>query len=297
MRDQKGTDSSPLGHHLLCLDRMEQGPGAGPVALDELVVRERADGFLGLHSPSRGEDYWLCPDYDDNGLDVGGLAQCALPAMELPEIRLGEHTPRIVVDGVVLQRRRWDPPPGSVPVASTGRVTATEWRAVRQWAGRLGMPRYLFFRTDASPKPMWLDLASPLSVTNLSHALRGARSVAFHEMLPHPNALWLRTPGGALVSEIRTLVLRGTDPTRGARGTPRKAQRLAARRRRDGGVGPGGGPSRPARLCRHAAPPGRLGGTRHPARPARRGRCPAARRGGAGAGPGGTRRSRHAPPR
>ncbi|MFF8455422.1 hypothetical protein [Streptomyces albidoflavus] len=215
-RDQKGTDSSPLGHHLLCLDRMEQGPGAGPVALDELVVRERADGFLGLHSPSRGEDYWLCPDYDDNGLDVGGLAQCALPAMELPEIRLGEHTPRIVVDGVVLQRRRWDPPPGSVPVASTGRVTATEWRTVRQWAGRLGMPRYLFFRTDAAPKPMWLDLASPLSVTNLSHALRGARSVTFHEMLPHPDALWLRTPGGTLVSEIRTLILRGTDPTRGS---------------------------------------------------------------------------------
>ncbi|WP_031509460.1 hypothetical protein [Streptomyces megasporus] len=214
-RDQKGTDSSPLGHHLLCLERMEQGPGAGPVAVDELVVREWENGFVGLHSPERGEDYWLFPDYDDNGVDPGGLAHCALPALELPAVRLGEHTPRIVVDGVVLQRRRWDPPLASVPVLPARGATGRHWREVHHWRRRLGMPRHVFFLTDAEPKPMWLDFESALSVANLSHALRTARAVTFTEMLPHPEALWLRTPSGTLVSEIRTLVARGTAATGG----------------------------------------------------------------------------------
>ncbi|GIG86261.1 hypothetical protein [Plantactinospora endophytica] len=208
-RYQKGTDSSPLDHHLLCLERLEQGPGAGPVPVDGLVVREWENGFLGLHSPDRGEDYWLFPDYDDNDVDAGGLAHCALPALELPRVCLGEHTPRIVVDGVVLQRRRWDPPLGSVPVLPGRRAVGAHWRRVQHWRQRLGMPRQVFFLTDTEPKPMWLDFESALSVANLSHALSRARTVTFTEMLPPAEELWLRVPDGTLVSEIRTLVLRG----------------------------------------------------------------------------------------
>lgn len=208
-REQKGTDCSPPGDRLLCLERLERGPGTEPVSLDELVVRRWENGFLGLSSPARGEDYWLFPEYEDAGVDVGGLAHCALPALELPRLRLGEHTPRLVVDGVVLQRRRWDPPVAAVPALPARGATGRHWRSLHSWRTERGMPRRVFFLTDAEPKPMWLDFDSALSVANLSHALRKARTVTFTEMLPLPESLWLRTPQGPLVSEIRTLLTRG----------------------------------------------------------------------------------------
>lgn len=207
-RWQRGTDTSAAGQHLLCLAEIERGGFEGALAVDDLVVRQWANGFVGLHSPEDGADYWLLPEYDDAGLDVGGLMHCATPALDLPRVTTGTHTPRIVVDGVVLQRRRWDPPISGIPLLGKGTPSVSDWCEVRLWQSRLGMPRHVFFLTDLEPKPMWMDFEAVVSVANFSHAARRASRVTLSEMLPRPEALWLNTQTGRLASEIRILFTR-----------------------------------------------------------------------------------------
>jgi hypothetical protein len=204
---QRGTDNSAAGQDLLCLEEMERGDFADAFGAGELVVREWANGFVGLSSAAHDRDYWLLPEYDDAGVAVGGLVHCATPAVELPRFTLGAHTPRIVVDGVVLQRRRWDPPLPTVPLLRNG-ARARDWGAVRLWQSRQDMPRFAFFITDVEPKPMWLDFDSPVSVANFSHAISKATRVTLTEMLPRPDQLWLTTQSGVHVSEIRILFTR-----------------------------------------------------------------------------------------
>jgi hypothetical protein len=219
-RAQNGTDNSAAGQDLLCLEAMEHGDFAGTFGADELVVREWANGFVGLSSPAHDRDYWLFPEYDDSGVAVGGLANCATPALDLPRFSLGTHTPRIVVDGVVLQRRRWDPPLSTVPLLSNGAHLARDWYEVRMWQSRQGMPRFAFFITDLEPKPMWLDFESPVSVANFSHTIRKATRVTLSEMLPRPGQLWLTTQSGVHVSEVRILLTRTRQGQPDAGGTP-----------------------------------------------------------------------------
>ncbi|MGN9846583.1 hypothetical protein ACTMTI_51620 [Nonomuraea sp. H19] len=209
-RTQKGADNSPAGHRLLCLDATSPEPGA--IEVDTVHVRRWDSGFIGLHDPRTGRDLWLLPEYDDAGVEVGGLAHCAIPAMELPRLRLGEHTPRVVVDGVVLQRRRWDPLPQEVP-GFAGRVpTARDWRRLHAWRRRLALPRHTFYLVDTESKPMFLDFLSVLSVRSFARAVETATALTITEMLPEPSRLWLRTPDGTLASELRTLWWRSRPP-------------------------------------------------------------------------------------
>ncbi|MGI5149661.1 hypothetical protein ACQEVC_25550 [Plantactinospora sp. CA-294935] len=202
-RVQKGTDNSPAGHRLLCLDTASPVPGAVPV--DALRVRRWANGFIGLHDPHTRRDLWLLPEYDDTDVPVGGLVCCATPALELPRISVGERTPRIVVDGVVLQRRRWDPRPADVPTFGGPEPTARDWRRLHDWRRRLGLPRHAFYLVDAEAKPMFLDFGSVLSVRSFVRTVGTATTLTLTEMLPEPPRLWLSTPDGTLTSELRTL--------------------------------------------------------------------------------------------
>ncbi|GIG90510.1 hypothetical protein [Plantactinospora endophytica] len=209
-RAQKGTDNSPAGHRLLCLDTTSPEPGA--VSVDDLRVRRWANGFIGLHDPHTRRDLWLLPEYDDTDVPVGGLVHCTTPALELPRISVGEHTPRIVVDGVVLQRRRWDPRPTDVPTFGGPEPTARDWRRLHDWRRRLGLPRHAFYLADAEAKPMFLDFGSVLSVRSFVRTVGTATAITLTEMLPEPPRLWLGTPDGTLTSELRTLWWRGRAP-------------------------------------------------------------------------------------
>ncbi|MGW0711549.1 hypothetical protein ACWD4G_37305 [Streptomyces sp. NPDC002643] len=208
VRKGKATDSSPYGHRVLCLDTGLPVPDAVTVTADRAVVRRWRNGFIGLHEPADGRDLWLLPDYDDNGVDVGGLIHCATPALSLTSFTLGPHTPRIVIDGVVVQRRRWEIGAADVPGAS-GRVpSGREWLALQTWRRGLGLPRRAYFWLDTEGKPMYIDFASVVSVSNFLRSSRDARTVVLTEAHPDPRHLWLRTKDGSLTSEIRTLLWR-----------------------------------------------------------------------------------------
>jgi hypothetical protein len=215
VRKGKNTDSSPYGHTILSLDTGLPIPDAETMPADRLVVRRWQDGFIGLHDPAGRRDLWLLPDYDDNGVDVGGLIHCATPALSLSAFKLGPHTPRIVIDGVIIQRRRWEMSAADVPSAG-GRVpTEREWLALQVWRHDLGLPTRAYFWLNTEAKPMYLDFSSVVSVSNFHRCLRPAQRVAVTEAQPDPRRLWLRTKDGTQTSEIRTLLWR--DRRRGGR--------------------------------------------------------------------------------
>jgi hypothetical protein len=208
VRHEKATDSSPYGHAVLCLDAGMPVPGAVTVPAERAVVRRWQNGFIGLHDPADRRDLWLLPEYDDSGVDVGGLINCAIPALALSAFTLGPYTPRIIIDGVVIQRRRWEIGATDIP-STSGRVpTEREWLTLQIWRRNLGLPRRMYFLPDTEGKPVYLDFASVLSVANFLRCLRSAQRVVLTEALPDPERLWLNTKDGTLTSEIRTLLWR-----------------------------------------------------------------------------------------
>jgi hypothetical protein len=86
--------------------------------------------------------------------------------------------------------------------------SAAEWLALQVWRRDVGLPRRAFFWLDTERKPMYLDFASVISVSNFQRCLRPARRMVVTEAQPDPDRLWLRTPDGTLTSEIRTLLWR-----------------------------------------------------------------------------------------
>lgn len=215
-RQEKTTDSSPYGHTVLCLDTGMPVPGAATVPADRAVVRRWQNGFIGLHDPASQRDLWLLPEYEDVArLNVGGLVNCSIPALSLTPFTLGSYTPRIIIDGVVIQRRRWEIGTADFPSISGRLPTEREWLALQLWRRARGMPKCMYFLLDTEKKPVYLDFSSVLSVTNFARCLRRAQRAALTEALPDPQRLWLRTKDGTLTSEIRILLWRDRQ-TRGS---------------------------------------------------------------------------------
>jgi hypothetical protein len=204
-RVEKGTNFSPYGHTVLCLDTDMALPDAVTVPVDRAVVRRWENGFVGLHDPVTQRDLWLLPDY---GSRAGGLKNCAIPALRLSDFALGPYTPRIVIDGVVVQRRRWEFGVAEIPGVSARVPTGREWLDLQVWRRDCGLPKSMYYLLDTERKPIYLDFSSILSVTNFLRCSRRARRVVLTEALPDPRRLWLRTKDGTLTSELRTLLWR-----------------------------------------------------------------------------------------
>lgn len=208
VRHNKATDSSPFGHTLLCVETESPAADAVAVPIDRVVVRTWANGFIGLHDPARKRDMWLLPEYEDSGIDIGGLANCAIPALSLPVVSLGRCTPRIVINDVVIQRRRWEFESSEIPDMTGSLPSAAEWQRFHEWRTAADISRRVYFMPRGEAKPMYADFASVLSVANFLRSARRSASVVVSEALPNPEHLWLRTGTGALTSEIRILLHR-----------------------------------------------------------------------------------------
>lgn len=145
------------------------------VPIAEVVVAPEGDAVL-----IQGRRRRLYPG------DLSAPLYCALalPAVVPVPIGSGAHTPRLTIDGTVYQRERW-----RCHIPESG--NALDLHRLRR---RLGLPRRVFVRYPAEPKPLYLDFADPLS---LREAARHAGSeVGVTEMLPAPDDLWwpLREP-------------------------------------------------------------------------------------------------------
>jgi hypothetical protein len=134
----------------------------------------------------------------------------------------GKHTPRIVIDRLVLTRESWT---FRVDELSWAGITAEADRflGARAWRARHGLPERVFYRVPGEDKPTFVDFGSLVYVNILAKGVRGAMqvrdgTVTLTELLPDLPELWLRDATGArYTSELRMLALDGAEPAR----TPR----------------------------------------------------------------------------
>jgi hypothetical protein len=112
------------------------------------------------------------------------------PGFEIEGIR---RWPRFRIGRVVVFRRRWTFAAAETPfVEPCEPLAARRALEVARWRHRHGLPRHVFAHTGDDPKPFVVDLESPWLVERLVRALAPGQSLHVTEMLPAPDALWVR---------------------------------------------------------------------------------------------------------
>jgi hypothetical protein len=160
-------------------------------------------GAEGLRLEARGRPVELRPPLEPGGRgDV--LLPFSRPALTTLWIDLGEETPRIEIDGVVVQRRRWrvraDP-----PAARTG-----DWERFlfyRRLAREVGLPDEIFVRVAGEPKPVAIDLCSQFGIELLDTLRRENEELVISEAMPPLDGAWLELEDGHHTSELRLLLV------------------------------------------------------------------------------------------
>lgn len=118
------------------------------------------------------------------------------------------HAPRVTVDNVCISRESWRFTRDELPFANL--EGAARFVAIRRWAHAEGVPRYVFVRVPREPKPVYVDLFSPLYVDSFVRLLRDAPHVDVSEMLPSLDETWL--VDAAKTSYVSELRIAMTDP-------------------------------------------------------------------------------------
>jgi len=179
-------------------------PSGWKLALDDLSVE--SDGREArLVSESLGSEVCL---YN------GELESLVHTAFGLPRLRplgvdLGEHTPRLTVDGIVFQRERWRPADTLLEPLLAARDDRERLLAARELWDALGMPDLVFAKLQGERKPVLVDVQSPGLLRVFLNLLAQKRGVVFSEMRPDPARLWLHGELGRHTSELRCTVFLG----------------------------------------------------------------------------------------
>jgi lantibiotic biosynthesis dehydratase-like protein len=173
-------------------------PGGAPVLpATGLVVRDTVDGL----TAGPRDDAWRLP--------VAEFFGEFLSAIVVNRFRIPGPGPRITVDNLVVRRASWAFGLDELPAQVLGKRGYRPEELSGFLAGR-GLPRHLFAQLAGEPKPFYVDLESPLLVTNLARSWRRADRgrVVLQEMLPGPGQLWLRDAAGRqYTSEFRMVAV------------------------------------------------------------------------------------------
>ncbi|MFB9235740.1 lantibiotic dehydratase [Plantactinospora siamensis] len=120
------------------------------------------------------------------------------------------HTPRVVVDDLVMFRETWSFPIDGLDWISA-RSDPEHFVAARRWLRAHGLPDIVFASISSEPKPIFVDFRSEVQVGNLAQLLRAAgatagATVTISEMLPAPDQSWLADAAGNVYTcELRLL--------------------------------------------------------------------------------------------
>ncbi|MEU5538483.1 lantibiotic dehydratase [Streptomyces sp. NPDC020362] len=211
-------------------------PAVWPRNAGRLVPFERAgsDHFLGF-APAPGAD--LTRTTPVSGIPVmlrDGALTVSVDGRELPLTEVfsaflstiaadafklvapAEHTPRLVIDQLVVVRETWRTTCEATDLTKV-RDEAGEFLAARRWRSRLGLPERCFVKIATEAKPLYVDFTSPLYVSALCASLRAALkrqngdvALTVTEMLPDPAEAWVPGPDGeGYFGELRFHI---TDP-------------------------------------------------------------------------------------
>ena len=125
-----------------------------------------------------------------------------------------EHTPRVSIDRLVVQRESWSVPASEIAFAFE-RLDADRFLEARRFRQQHQMPRHVFCKVPVEVKPVYVDFDSAIYVNMLAKLIRrsvekdreGAR-VTVSEMLPGMQELWLEDgEGQRYTSEFRIVAL------------------------------------------------------------------------------------------
>jgi hypothetical protein len=174
-----------------------------------LVVESTAQGLVA--GPRDGS--WRLPV-----LEFFGEFLSALSVNQFRILGDGRYEPRITIDDLVVRRRGWYFTVADLPSGLVSR-RGYHWRLLAEQLTAAGLPRYLFAKSPLEPKPFFVDMRSPLLVSNLARSWRRLpepERIELREMLPGPDELWL-TDGDRqrYTAEVRLVAVdqrRGTGP-------------------------------------------------------------------------------------
>lgn len=125
------------------------------------------------------------------------------------------HTPRIIIDRLVVARRTWRTTVGSSGLTGHPDETA-RYLAVRRFRAAADLPERVFVKVGTEVKPCYVDLTGPLYAQSLCAMVDAAARtgpdvpLVVTELLPTPADTWVPDAAGrGHVSELRLLI---TDP-------------------------------------------------------------------------------------
>jgi hypothetical protein len=133
----------------------------------------------------------------------------ALPRIRPPRVDLGAHTPRLVLDDVILQREQWRLTEAHVNALMACKDDAARLRCATGIWAELGLPEHVFAKLPGERKPVLVDPHSPLVLRSFINLLEHRGSATVSEMFPEPSQLWLKAPTGRHTAELRCTFLRG----------------------------------------------------------------------------------------
>ncbi|WP_033442362.1 lantibiotic dehydratase [Saccharothrix sp. NRRL B-16314] len=193
----------PLPGHVVELRPRAAFADAVPAA--EVTVRA-GDGEVGCWSPSTGELRFYPPLRRRSG-QLDPVASLSFPSVHLPRIGLGTHVPRVEVDGVVVQRERWDLPADTLGVTAKDdfELFHSVWRTARD----LGLPDQVYVRVPQEPKPVFVDFGNAFLVELLAHLGRLSTGMTVSEAFPGTEGAWLDDAAGRFHCELRLIVVGG----------------------------------------------------------------------------------------
>ena len=134
-----------------------------------------------------------------DALELFGQPLCErlheLIAQRLPTI---SHAPRVTIDDLIVARETWHTAAAGMSFLEEP-DRARRFAAVRRWARAHRMPRCVFFKSPAEPKPCYLDFASRLYVdifVRMMKRVDGDTPVRLVEMVPDVHGTWLTDADG-----------------------------------------------------------------------------------------------------
>jgi hypothetical protein len=124
-----------------------------------------------------------------------------IQALQFFEIDAGYEGRRLKIGQMIVRRAEWIREGRDIP--RFDRSGSSSYRRMLAWLREMGAPRYLFVKVPHE-KPLYVDSASPGCMENLRRALHDAPRARISEMLPAPEALWMRNSDDApCTSELR----------------------------------------------------------------------------------------------
>ncbi|MGR6917234.1 hypothetical protein ACU635_23615 [[Actinomadura] parvosata] len=248
-RRTNGVPPLELPGPVLELGGVAADPRRRRIGLDELYVH--SDGRRAvLHAKGMEEPLLLHNGEHDTALHTA----FALPRIRAPRLAELSRVPRLTWDNVVISRRRWRLERASFEALAQAGDDRELLVAMARLREAHDLPEAFYAATPRERRSFYVDTRSPALLEGLARLAAAAERITLTEVLPGPDACWLREGERRYAAELRCVYLRPAG--KGAASADRVAQAERASAPSDEGG------------SRQAGAGTRSGRARQPARPA-----------------------------